>query len=52
MQEETDTVRDEGLKRDRSERGRIGGRKSRALWLAFLRRMKKSEAAVVVVRGT
>ena len=51
MQEETDTVGDEDLKQDRSQRGRIGGQKSRPLWLAFLRRMKKSKVAVVVVRG-
>ena len=43
---------DEGSKWDGSKRGRTGGRKSRALRLAFLRRMKKNEVAVVVVRGT
>ena len=40
LQEEADTVGDEGSKWDRSERGRIASRESRALRLAFLRRMK------------
>ena len=36
LREKRDKFGDEGLKRERSERGRIGGQKSRAIGLAFL----------------